>query len=90
MNNYIIFIKDKESKVITADLVTRELSKEMKSKGFTKYPYTIEANNEKDAIQKLKKQGSAHLNALSQYSGNILFYCSVLVFSLVVAFIFSR
>jgi len=90
MNNYIIFIKDNESKVIAAEFVTRGLSKDMKSNGFTKYPYTIEANNEKDAIQKMNKQGSEHLNSLSQFSGNIFFYCAVLVVGLVVAFIFSR
>lgn len=89
MNNYIIFFKDKESKVIAADLVTRELSRELKSKGFAKHPETIEANNEKDAINKLNKQGNEHLNALSEYSGNIFFYCAVLVVGLVLAFIFS-
>lgn len=90
MNNYIIFIKDNESKVLTADHVTRELARELKSKGFTKYPYTIEANNEKDAIAKLNKQGKEHLNDLSQFSSNIFFYCAILVVGLVVAFIFSR
>ncbi|ANS40914.1 hypothetical protein [Serratia inhibens] len=89
MNNYIIFFKDKESKVIAADLVTREISRELKIKGFAKYPEIIEANNEKDAIKKLNKQGNEHLNALSEYSGNIFFYCAVLVVGLVLAFIFS-
>lgn len=90
MNSYIIFIKDNESKVLTADNVTRELTRELKSKGFAKYPYKIEANNEKDAIQKLNKQGQDHLNDLSQFSGNIFFYCAILVAGLVVAFIFSN
>ncbi|SCC70066.1 hypothetical protein [Kosakonia oryziphila] len=90
MNSYIIFIKDNESKVLKVNNVTREHSKELKSKGFTKYPYTIEANNEKDAIAKLNKQGEEHLYDLSQFSGNIFFYCAILVAGLVIAFIFSR
>ncbi|AIR66891.1 hypothetical protein [Cedecea neteri] len=90
MNNYIVFIKDNESKVLMADLVTRELSRDMKDKGYTKYPYKIEADNEKDAIQKLNKQGRDHLNELSQFSGSIFFYCAVLVVGLVLAFVFYR
>lgn len=90
MNSYIIFIKDNESKVLIADNVTRELARELKTKGFAKYPHKIEANNEKDAIQKLNEQGKAHLNELSQFSGNIFFYCAVLVVGIVVALVFSR
>jgi len=90
MNSYIVFIKGNESKVLTADIVTRQLSRDLKKNGFTKYPYTIEANNEKDAIQKLNKQGEEHLNDLSQFSGNIFFYCAILILSLAVAYIFSR
>lgn len=90
MNNYIIFIKDSKSKVITADHVTRELSRQLKSKGFTQYPYPIEANDEKEAIEKLNKQGNEHLNALSEYTGNYFFYCVILVVGLVVAYFLSR
>lgn len=90
MNNYIIFIKDNESKVIAAELVTRALSKDLKSNGFTKYPYEIEATNESDAIQKMNKQGKEHLEELSQFSGNIFIYCAILVVGLVVAYLFSR
>ncbi|MDR7940939.1 hypothetical protein RIU82_13445 [Enterobacter soli] len=90
VNNYVIFIKGDESKVIVKNLLTRQYSNELKHKGFTRYPYTIEADNEKDAIQILNKQGQEHLNALSDYTGNIFFYCAVLVVGLVVALIFSR
>ncbi|NIY46533.1 hypothetical protein [Cedecea colo] len=90
MNNYIVFIKDKKSKVIIADRVTRALTSELKSKGFAKYPYIIAADNEKDAVQKLNKEGKEHLNALSEYSGNVFFYCAILVVGLVIAFILSR
>lgn len=90
MNSYIIFIKDNESKVLVDDNVTRELTRELKAKGFAKYPYKIEANNEKEAIQKLNEQGNDHLNELSQFSGNIFFYCAILVVGVVVALIFSR
>lgn len=90
MNNYIVFIKGNESKVITKNLMTKDVSRELKGKGFTRYPYAIEANNEKEAIQKLNNQGDEHLNALSEYSNTIFFYCALLVISLVVAFTFTR
>lgn len=90
MNSYVIFIKGDESKVIIKTQVTREISKQLKSNGFTRYPYTIDADNERDAIQTLNKKGQEHLNALSEFTGNIFFYCAFLVVSLVVAFIFFR
>jgi hypothetical protein len=90
MNSYVIFIKGDESKVIIKKQVTREISKSLKANGFTRYPYTIDAENEKNALQALNKQGQEHLNALSEFAGNIFFYCAVLVISLVVAFILSR
>jgi hypothetical protein len=90
MNSYVIFIKGDESKIIIKNQVTREMSKSLKTTGFTRYPYTIDADNEKDAIQILNKQGQEHLNALSEFTGNIFFYCAVLVISLVVALILSR
>jgi hypothetical protein len=90
MNSYVIFIKGDESKVIIKNQVTREMSKSLKATGFTRYPYTIDADNEKNAIQILNKQGHEHLNALSEFTGNIFFYCAVLVISLVVALILSR
>lgn len=90
MNSYVIFIKGDESKVIIKNQVTREISKSLKANGFTRYPYIIDADNEKNALQILNKQGQEHLNALSEFTGNIFFYCAVLVISLVVALILSR
>lgn len=89
MNNYVVFIKDDESRVVIEKQLTRELSKELKSKGFTKYPHVIEASDTKDAIEKLNKKGDEHLNSLSQFSGSIFFYCAVIVAVLVLTLIFS-
>jgi len=89
MKGYIVFIKDDKSTVMIDELVTREITKELKRKGFTKYPYVIKANNEKDAIEKLNKKGDENLNTLGEYSGNVFFYCAILVVGLLLAFIFS-
>lgn len=88
MNKYIVFIKDNEPSVVIKTPLTRELSNELKSKGFAQYSYPIEANNESEAIEKLNKQAGEHLNALSEYSGNIFFYCAIVIFALLLAFIF--
>ncbi|SNY59132.1 hypothetical protein [Enterobacter sp. CC120223-11] len=88
MNNYIIFIKDNETEVFLAERVTRALPRDLKRNGFTKYPYTIEANDHKEAIRKLNKQGSEHLEELSQFSGSIFFYCALLVVGIAAAFLF--
>lgn len=90
MNNYVIFIKGDESNVIIKNQVTREISNSLKANGFTRYSYTIDADNEKDAIQMLNKQGLEHLNEFSESTGNIFFYCTVLVVGLIVALILSR
>lgn len=89
MNSYVIFIKGDESKVIIKSQVTRQMSKSLKANGFTRYPHTIDADNENNALKILNKQGQEHLNALSEFTGNIFFYCAVLVISLVVALILS-
>lgn len=89
MNSYLIFIKDNETKVVFAEQVTRELSRELKRNGFTQYPYTIEANNQKEAIRELNRQGDEHLEDLSQFSGSIFFYCALLVVGVSAAFLFS-
>lgn len=89
MNSYIVFIKDNESKVVVEGLVTRDLVKELKGEGFTQYPYAIEASDEAEARRKLNKQGEEHLNTLSEYSGNVFFYCAILVVSLMVAAVFT-
>ncbi|WP_368544299.1 hypothetical protein [Enterobacter soli] len=90
MNSYVIFIKGDESKVIIKSQVTRQMSKSLKANGFTRYPHTIDADNENNALKILNKQGQEHLNALSEFTENIFFYCAVLVISLVVALILSR
>lgn len=88
MNSYIVFIKDNESKVVVEERVTREMVKELKGKGFTQYPYAIEASDEAEARSKLNKQGEEHLDALAEYSGNFFFYCALLVAGLIVAYLF--
>ncbi|MGU3412420.1 hypothetical protein ACLBW0_03120 [Enterobacteriaceae bacterium C34A] len=89
MNKYIVFIKDNESKVVLEEQVTRGLNRELKKKGFTQYPYPIEANNQKEAIQELNRQGSEHLEDLSQFSGSICFYCAVLVINVTAGYVIS-
>ncbi|MGU3412421.1 hypothetical protein ACLBW0_03115 [Enterobacteriaceae bacterium C34A] len=60
----------------------------MKKNGFARYPYTIEAADQKKAIQELNKQGSEHLEELSQFSGSIFFYCALLAVGIAAAFLF--
>ncbi|MGE6558134.1 hypothetical protein [Serratia marcescens] len=51
MNRYF-FIKSDESKVLEKEVVTREIIKDMKRKGFRKHHIEVEADNESDAIKK--------------------------------------
>ncbi len=89
MNSYIIFIKDNQTQVLLAEDVTRDLSRGLKKNGFTRYPYTIEANSQKEAIQELNRQGGEHLEDLSQFVGNHCFACAIIVISFVAAFLLS-
>ncbi|WP_300002431.1 hypothetical protein [uncultured Cedecea sp.] len=88
MKRFVIFLKDDETKVVVETNVTREMSKDLKKKGFARYPYAIEAIDGHEAINKLNQQGEKHLNELSQFSGSIFFYCAILVVFVVVAWIF--
>lgn len=54
MNRYVVFIKSDESKVLKKEVVTREIIKVMKQKGFRKHHIEVEAENESDAIKKIK------------------------------------
>ncbi|MGQ6160456.1 hypothetical protein ACUNG6_21475, partial [Serratia sp. IR-2025] len=68
MNRYVIFIKSDESKVLKKEIVTRELIKDMKQKGFRKHRVEVEAENESDAINKLNKNSNDYLDSLKDFS----------------------
>ncbi len=85
MRKYVIFIKSDESKVIPKESVTHFFIKEMKQKGFRKHHVEVEAENEKEAINKLNENSEGYLNSLRELSGSTVI-CSVCV--IIVALIY--
>ncbi|HHL0959973.1 TPA: hypothetical protein ACQVH3_004750 [Serratia marcescens] len=73
MNRYIFFIKRDESKVLRKEVVTREIIKGMKRKGFRKHHVEVEADNGSDAIKKLNKNSTDYLDSLKCFSGDLFF-----------------
>lgn len=90
MNKYVIFIKngkDKvESKVLLKDLVTRDVTRELKSEGFTKHMREVEANNEREAIIKVNQHSLGYQKDLKEFSGNIVII-SVVVITISIVYI---
>ncbi len=87
MNRYVVFIKSDESKVLRKDVVTREIIKDMKRKGFRKHHVEVEADNESDAVNKLNKNSNDYLDSLKNFSGDLLF-CSICVIVMVMVYLF--
>ncbi|HGM6323213.1 TPA: hypothetical protein ACKP8G_004931 [Serratia marcescens] len=90
MNKYVVFIKSDESRVLRKEVVTREIIKDMKRKGFRKHHVEVEAENENDAINKLKlnKNSNDYLDSLRNFSGDLLF-CSICVIVMVMVYLFN-
>ena len=85
MNRYVVFIKSNESKVLRKDVVTREIIKDMKWKGFRKHHVEVAADNESDGIKKLNKNSNDYLDSLKGFSGDLLF-CSICVIVMVTVY----
>ncbi|MBH2534297.1 hypothetical protein I5Q27_02370 [Serratia marcescens] len=88
MNKYVVFIKSDESRVQRKEVVTREIIKDMKQKGFRKHHIKVEAENENDAINQLNKNSNDYLDSLRNFSGDLLF-CSVCVIVMVMVYLFN-
>lgn len=88
MIKFVVFIKTDDSKAIPKELVTHTLIKEMKSNGFRKYHTEVEAENEKEAINKLNKNNNEFFNSLSEFSGDV-FICSACAVIIALIFFFS-
>lgn len=88
MNKYVVFIKSDESRVQRKEVVTREIIKDMKQKGFRKHHIEVEAENENNAINQLNKNSNDYLDSLRNFSGDLLF-CSVCVIVMVMVYLFN-
>lgn len=88
MRNYIVFIKNNESKVVPEEQMNAMLTSQLKKDGYTQYPEAILASDEREAVRKLNERGNSNLNALAAYAGDIAFYCAVLVAGFLLALYF--
>ena len=87
MKKYIFLTKGDETKIIAKETLNRVALSELKKQGFKKHHLEVEAENEQEAIEKLHKDNEDNLNALGEFSGNIL-YAVGLLFLLVALFYF--
>jgi hypothetical protein len=88
MKKYIFLTRGDETKIIPKEILSRVALKDLKKKGFKKHHLEVEAENEQEAIEKLHKDNEDNLNALGEFSGNIL-YAVALLFLLVALFYFT-
>lgn len=87
MERYIVFIKNDESKAIQKVLVNAAVRYEMRSKGFRKYHSEVDAESEKEAIERINKNGQEYLAALQEFSGSV-FICVVITVVMALIFLF--
>ncbi|MEL7886380.1 hypothetical protein [Serratia marcescens] len=88
MNKYVVFIKSDASRVLRKEVVTREIIKEMRRRGFRKHHVEVEAENETDAINKLNKNSNDYLDSLRNFSGD-LWFCSICVIAMALVYFLS-
>ncbi|KYQ96618.1 hypothetical protein AWY96_21265 [Serratia plymuthica] len=88
MSKYVVFIKSDDSKALPKESVTHSLIKEMRQRGFRKYHIEVEAENERDAIDKLNKNNNDYLVSLREFSGDV-FICSACVVIMALIYFFS-
>ncbi|MDF9720209.1 hypothetical protein P4S07_010535 [Serratia marcescens] len=88
MNKYVVFINSDASRVLRKEVVTREIIKEMRRKGFRKHHVEVEAENETDAINKLNKNSNDYLDSLRNFSGD-LWFCSICVIAMALVYFLS-
>lgn len=88
MKKYIFLTKGDETKIIAKETLNRVALSELKKQGFKKHHLEVEAENEQEAIEKLHKDNEDNLNALGEFSGNIL-YAVMLLFLMVALFYFT-
>ncbi|RZA54838.1 hypothetical protein EVY46_13080 [Serratia marcescens] len=88
MNRYVVFIKSDESRVLRKEVVTREIIKDMKRKGFRKHHVEVDAQDENDAINKLNKNSNDYLDSLRNFSGD-LWFCSICVIAMAIVYFLS-
>lgn len=86
---YIFLTKTGETKVIAKQSLDREALKALKGQGFKKHHIEVEAENEREAIEKLHKDNEDNLNALSDFSGHTLYAAVFGVLVLIVIFFAS-
>jgi len=88
MVKYVVFIKNDDSKLIakaiTKGSVTHSFIQEMKQNRFRKHNVEVDAENEKDAINKINENNKGYLNSLSAFSGNVFFYCAGIIVILII------
>ncbi|MEA1065441.1 hypothetical protein QNH14_06445 [Apirhabdus apintestini] len=65
MNTYVFYTKDVATRIYDIKTLTREEQAVLQREGFVKYPLTIRAGSEEEALEKMRT--TARENALSLY-----------------------
>lgn len=86
---YIFLTKGDETKVMAKQTLDRQALKALKTRGFKKHNIEVEAENEREAIEKLHKDNEDNLNALGDFSGHMLYAVFFGVLVLVVFYFVS-
>lgn len=89
MKKYIFFTNGDETKIIPKDALNRTILRELKAQGFKKHHIEVDAENEKEAADKLHEDSEGNLSALADFSGDMLPVVFLAVIVLII-FYFSQ
>ena len=86
MDKYVFYVKGKTTQILLKNQLSVEDIKKLKQQGFKKHHLEVEAESRQDATVKLNALTDENLEALSSFSGNILFSAVLFIIISVIAF----
>lgn len=88
MKKYIIYYNENSAHALPKEEITKDVKKAMKEKGYKKHHVEVDAENEKEALLKLKSFNNDYLESLKGFSGSAVI-CSISVIAIALIYFFK-
>lgn len=87
MKKFIVYLKNNESRVYLKDEVTSQIKDEMKKNGFRKHNVEVDADNEKDALVKIREFDNGYFESLKGMTGSAVI-CAIIFILMALVYYF--
>lgn len=88
MKKYIIYYNENIAKALPKQEVTRDVKKAMREKGYKKHHVEVDAENEKEALLRIKSFNNDYLESLKGFSGSVVI-CTISVIVIALIYFFG-